>query len=572
MENTIYLDFEENEVPINVYSVKLASQNPSDGYGIWDMTSQSVKVDWGTVVNPSPTGTYSYTLSVENGRMYLVSWEITANEGESPTYKTDQIGPFFSVTDNDVRAVATYSGKFVQGSRATMMLKVTNFDGIAVDAEEISIAIYNEDGITVSLDNTTPEFVTTGYYVYDWVVPDDQPNGEYTIVWSYIVDDIDKAEVQYVVVSEDAEDTLLYSGRFLEFRMALEYHLSCAQSIPVYYEQAKPSRDNKTFRFTFKNWNQSADVKVYRNGKVVNEGVEVDFFNGKITFDETLAIQETVNCDYNFKWFKDEELNRFLNNAVQMINSFPPMTPYTIESVADRYIPAILYGAAKDALRQLMMCIQFQQPAQIFGGMEGAKSAFQGFDTLKQNFEKDWDKIIEAKRYGPYPSVRLISVPTHTLPGGRSICPDMTSTYFIDNNIFTYTLEEAYNLFRTGVHIQILSHSDLTGKLIFSPVDHIWESGIKSVYELKTMNGYSVRTSDEHLFFVNGNYMPLRDIRIGDRVITSDNNSIEDSRVKSIKKLRIKERMLDLEVFGAKNLFSNGIKCHNSRWFRMLFK
>ena len=572
MENTIFLEFEESEVATNIYSVKLASQNPSDNFGILDMTTQTEVVPWGTIVNPSPTGTYSYTFAVDNGHMYFVSWEITANQGETPTYKTDQIGPFFSVNDSDIRAVSSFSGKFVQGSRATLMLKITNFEGIAIDAEDISIAMYNGDGIAVSLDNTTPEYVVTGYYVYDWVVPDDQSNGEYTVVWNYVADDIQKAEVQYIVISEDAIDTLLYSGRFLEFRKALEYHLACAQNIPVYYEQAKPSRDRKKFRFSFKNWNQSADVKVYRNGNVVNEGVEVDFFNGTISFDETLAIQETVNADYNFKWFKDEELNRFLNNSVQTVNVYPAESDFSIEDIPDKYIPTVLYGAAKDALRQLMMCLQFQQPQQVFGGPEGAKSAFQGFDTLKQNYEKDWEKLLEQKKYGRWPRIQIVTIPTYSLPGGRSISPYMTSTYFVEKNIFTYTLEEAYELFKAGKQLQILSHSDLTGKLIFSPVNYIWESGIKSVYELKTMNGYSVRTSNEHLFFVNGKYIPLRDIEIGDNIITSDNNSIESSRVKSIKKLRRKERMLDLEVFGAKNLFSNGIKCHNSRWFRMLFK
>ncbi|KKK92357.1 hypothetical protein LCGC14_2703740, partial [marine sediment metagenome] len=404
----------------NIYSVKLASQNPSDNFGILDMTTQTEVVSWGTIVNPSPTGTYSYTFAVDNGHMYFVSWEITANQGETPTYKTDQIGPFFSVNDSDIRAVSSFSGKFVQGSRATLMLKITNFEGIAIDAEDISIAMYNGDGISVSLDNTTPEYVVTGYYVYDWVVPDDQPNGEYTVVWNYVADDIQKAEVQYIVISEDATDTLLYSGRFLEFRKALEYHLSCAQSIPVYYEQAKPSRDRKKFRFSFKNWNQSADVKVYRNGNVVNEGVEVDFFNGTISFDETLAIQETVNADYNFKWFKDEELNRFLNNSVQTVNVYPAETDYSIEDVPDKHIPAVLYGAAKDALRQLMMCLQFQQPQQVFGGAEGAKSAFQGFDTLKQNYEKDWEKLLGQKKYGRWPRIQIISVPTFSLPGGRS--------------------------------------------------------------------------------------------------------------------------------------------------------
>ncbi len=420
MQHTIYLDFEEDDVPIDIYSVKLASEDPSDAYGIWDMTTQTAVVAYGTVVNSNPIGTYSRIFAVENGHSYFISWEIIANLGETATYRNDQVGPFFSVNNSDVRAVTTQERNFIQGITATLLLKVTNFNGLAEDAESISVVIYDRYGIAVTLDTSVPEHVRTGFYVYDWAIDDDQAVGEYTVVWSYVADDIAKAEVQKIVVSDSDSSTLMYSGRTMDFRMTLNYYLSCAQSIPVYYEQAKPSRDNKTFRFSFPRWNQSADVKIYRNGNVINEGVEVNFFRGSVTFDEALSSQETVHADYNFNWFKEEELNWFLNGALQSLNLFPPHSSYTLDNVPDKYIPAILYGASKDALRQLMMCVQFQQPAQVFGGPEQAQNAFKAFDTLKQNYEKDFDKLVEQKKFGPYPSTHTIITPSYTLPGGRS--------------------------------------------------------------------------------------------------------------------------------------------------------
>ena len=57
----------------------------------------------------------------------------------------------------------------------------------------------------------------------------------------------------------------------------------------------------------------------------------------------------------------------------------------------------------------------------------------------------------------------------------------------------------------------------------------------------------------------------------GDEIITSDYHTLEKSRVKLIRFLGKKEKMYDLEVNGTANLFANGIKCHNSRWFRYLF-
>jgi len=124
--------------------------------------------------------------------------------------------------------------------------------------------------------------------------------------------------------------------------------------------------------------------------------------------------------DYDFRWFSDEELDCFLNNALMSFNSYPPVRSYSLENVPAIHMPAILYGAAKDALRQMMMCLQFQEAQQVFGGPEAAKNAFSNIETLKQNYEKDWDKLTEVKKYGRYPRMSVMLVPEYTLPGGRS--------------------------------------------------------------------------------------------------------------------------------------------------------
>ena len=101
-------------------------------------------------------------------------------------------------------------------------------------------------------------------------------------------------------------------------------------------------------------------------------------------------------------------------------NSFPPVQYYTLENVPAIHMPTILYGAAKDALRQMMMCLQFQEPQQVFGGAEQAQQVFGNIETLKQNYEKDWDRLTEVKKYGRYPRSAVLVVPEYTLPGGRS--------------------------------------------------------------------------------------------------------------------------------------------------------
>jgi hypothetical protein len=508
---------------------------------------------------------------------------------------------------SDIRAVASYRGTFRQGSIADLLLKITEFDGTPIDPSSIQASITGPvegpsiDGDNV-VDSSEPFKVESGYYVYSWDIASDQAIGNYNITWTYIVDGSAQYEYQTVTIVEsaaNAEPSPFYTERLIAMREALSYHLACAQNIPVYFEQAKPSRDNTSFEFSFNDWNQSPGVKIYRNENIINEDAEVDYFNGSVTFDTQLLPQETVNADYNFSWFNEEELTRFLVNALQTINTFPPHSGFTLDSLPDRYFPALLYGAAKDALRNLMMCLQFQQPAQVFGGTEQAQKAFSNFETLKQNYEKDWEKLVEQKKFGPYPATLIISTPEYTLPGGRSLHPDTKVLVIVDiatsysicnkkyrkinsnvnictkeisNEVQILSLEEVFNLFHEGYEIEILSHSDITGNLVFAPVNYVWDSGYKTIYNLKTKNGYSIKSSDEHLFYINGRYIPLMDIKVGDGIITSDNHDWEYSEVKSVIQEKRKVEMYDLEVFGTANLFANGIKCHNSRWFRMMFK
>jgi len=324
-----------------------------------------------------------------------------------------------------VNASTNFKGSFVQGTGAILLLTITNFDGSPVDPSAISMNITGpeESPSTATItDTVVPLKISKGFYGYEWLIDHEQPIGTYEVDWEYFVDGEELHELQTViVVSSATDDIYFYSPRKMAFRNALEQYIICAQRIPIYYEQARPSRDKKTFQFTFDKWNQSTGLRIYRNKEVLSDGYNVDYFNGTVTFDNTLLPQEIVNVDYNFKWFSDDELDVFLTNAVLNLNLYPPASAYGLDNVPDRYVPTVIYGAAKDALRQLLMCLQFQQPQIVFGGPEGAKSAFSNLETLKQNYEKDWDKQTEQKKYGPYAGLtKGVVVPEFTLPGGRS--------------------------------------------------------------------------------------------------------------------------------------------------------
>ena len=192
-------------------------------------------------------------------------------------------------------------------------------------------------------------------------------------------------------------------------------------------------------------------------------------------------------------------------------------------------------------------------------------------ETLKKNYEGDWIRIFENKKFGPYPVPVGVVVPTHTLPGGRCISFDSRHLCKIGTSEFSISTQELYDLYSNN-NVQILSHYGKDKKATFAPINHIWASGEKIIYRVETQQGFSTQTSGEHLFFVNGKYIPLFMAKKGDQLTCSDNKNIINDKIKSIKEKRTKELTYDMEVPSTENLFSDNIKCHNSRWFRYLFQ
>jgi len=416
MNQTVSTEVQTAAGLTDAYSVTLSIKNLDD---------ESFLVPAGTIAAHDSLGVYSYEFTPEEGIPYLVTWTVLMEVSGESYVTTNYAGPYFVITKKSIRAVSDFKGQFRQGGVASFLLRITNFDGTPKNAEEITIEIYGPDGTEVVLDNSIPEQVTTGFYVYEWDIDADQGVGAYNAIWNMVTEGVEQSENQAINISADDDDidTLIYSGKLLEIKYALENYLSCAQNIPVYFEQAKTTRDNKTFQFTFPRWNQVTGVKIYRNDIIVNDDIEVNYFNGTVIFDNTQTMYDVIHADYNFRWFTDEELVQFIGNALQDFNMYAPHSAYSLDhigGVPDRFWPAVIYKAAVNAIRKLMLCLMFQEPQWVFGGPEGAKDIRSALETLKKNYEEDWYKLAENKKYGPYPSTMVISVPEYTLPGGRS--------------------------------------------------------------------------------------------------------------------------------------------------------
>lgn len=318
--------------------------------------------------------------------------------------------------------IAEHVGNFSRGTVNSLFLKVTDIDGMAKSAERVKITInstepYGEDAVYNEVAST----VQSGYYFYEWEISNDAQLGTYLITWTYLIDDVEQSVVQYVVVNDRPEAESAYWGFLNDLRVSLEFHIRPAMNIPVYFEQSKPSRDRMKYRFSFPRWNQTAGVKVYRNQEIVESGVTVNYFRGEIEFSEPQSVYDVINCDYNFRWFDDSALYRFLQNGVDRFNYYPPVSYYSLSQMPDRAITPTIYAATVDALRELMMSLQFQEPQIVFGGPEKSQNVFGNFDTLKKNYEESLKSMLDAKKNGPYTGLtKMIVVPEYTLPGGRS--------------------------------------------------------------------------------------------------------------------------------------------------------
>lgn len=401
-------------------SVRLASQ---DGrYGIKVKSTNQVVVNYGIPVTNPITGVYEYNFEPPTDTIYIVSWGVTPSIGDDEIYIVQEVGPFKS--SFNLQTQTTSRGTFRAGTLGALVLTVTEFDGTPIDPDIITYSITSNDGITV-YETGIPEKVKTGLYVFEWDVPSAQSAGEYLANWTYTMDGQEYAEVQRFVVSEDATDTTWYSGNLLLVRQSLELMLMGAQNVPIYFQQAKPSPDNKRYYWTRGNWNQKHGTTVYRNKKMATEGYQIDYGKGSVVFDTQLTDHDIVHADFNFKWFTDDELDRFLSNGFHITNIYPPHTNISIYNITDptsgKYIVTVLYAAAIDAIRSLMFQINWREPAEYFGGVKRAQEVFGQWETLKKNYEGMLIKLLEQKKFFPYRGLtKLIVVPEYTLPGGRS--------------------------------------------------------------------------------------------------------------------------------------------------------
>lgn len=320
------------------------------------------------------------------------------------------------------------TGSFVQGSQAVFFLTFSDINGEVFSPSDINVSIKDPDDTEVEAISSADQ-MSIGRYAVIWDIPSDADTGKYTLEVNYTYETTsgpeDSSFSEYFVVQEETSNVI--SIRRLAWRAYLEALIGYSQRIPVFHEHARMNNNltvaNLSFPRSIKSgpWNQSAGVEVLVNNKNIESGFTVDYLRGLVMFDKPLSEYDQVMVSYNFRWFKDEELDAFIAQAVNLFNNWPPHSSYGINNMPERYGIAVFYGAAVDAIRRWMMDVQFQEPAKIFGGLDRANTIFGQMSDLKKNYEEWLDKILEQKKYGPYVGLtQTITTPEFTLPGGRS--------------------------------------------------------------------------------------------------------------------------------------------------------
>jgi hypothetical protein len=312
---------------------------------------------------------------------------------------------------------------FTQGQLANLYCQfVTTPAGMPIDVPDAKVAIYGIGGAIV-LAPTDMLNIDVGFYVYDFRIPNSLAVGEYAIRYTGTVQGTPTAATTTMQVLAAGTPNYAYmSQRQVEMIAALEVYVGCAQHIPVVAETARRNKDRDCFTLSWPRWNLCNPLVMKNDVLMDYDAVTIDYDTGAIVFPKPLHDTDRVDVTYNFRFFTQVDMLRFLNDALSQINLEPPASvSYTLDTVPNSYVGTLMQGALTHAIQKLLFCLQFQQPGTIFGDKERLKDAISNFMAQKENAEKQFraDKAT-LKTKGAYPKIGLIVTPEYTLPGGRS--------------------------------------------------------------------------------------------------------------------------------------------------------
>jgi hypothetical protein len=308
---------------------------------------------------------------------------------------------------------------FTAGQLAALTaLFTTSPSGQPIDVPDAQVQIFGSGGDTI-MGPVSMVQVVTGFYFYDWVIPNSTPVGAYTVKYSGTVLGVPTASIGNIQVFPYGTPAgVTMTPQQVAMVAGLETYLGCMQAIPVYSEVSRRNATKSEFQFTFPRWNMGNHT-VFVNDEEVTSGFAIDTDAGRVRFDAPLLDSDAVRATYTFRFFSSTDLLRFINDAINNLNVGPPLYSWTPETLPPQMFGVIMQGAAALAIQKLLMCWSIQQIRKIFGDKD-AQAVQSNWQSLKQNYEEQFKELRVQAKISRYPTPAAVIAPEYTLPGGRS--------------------------------------------------------------------------------------------------------------------------------------------------------
>ena len=183
----------------------------------------------------------------------------------------------------------------------------------------------------------------------------------------------------------------------------------------------KGAKFSTIYGFAYRNWRQDPKPTVFLNKRRVDDGWHVDY-DGKIYWDSLMAPEDSVNVNYQFAYFSQEELLSFLVLGLKAMNGIPPAseTYARLESAPSVWDFGIILWAGITALKRLIFGWSFQEKRIVYGRPEEAQAALALWQDLYKSYQEMWTEQAKNVKTRKLPGMLINVTPEYTLPGGRS--------------------------------------------------------------------------------------------------------------------------------------------------------
>jgi hypothetical protein len=195
------------------------------------------------------------------------------------------------------------------------------------------------------------------------------------------------------------------------------------RQIEIHDEAAILKPDKKTWKVTYGNWNQGADVFVRKNGSVLDSALVtgIDYSHGWFQVNPTDVgpdgkSRDTVEVTYEWDYFPCNVLVNLLDMAVQMVNSsaWGSSTYYTVTSMPSYWKGVVADLAFAMAMERILLDYDLWKWRLVYaigpGEVEqGGGDIVNQITTLKQNAEERANKTLDNEKFK---TGNRVSVPT----------------------------------------------------------------------------------------------------------------------------------------------------------------